>query len=95
MPLTMWEILIVLITVFGGIGIQIWLSTRKSFWFGLILPMISIGFSLYMVPRISFYKELEMQYKLGMYLQQNMLTIGLLLIFGICQWRMHTKRNAS
>lgn len=90
MPLTMFEMLIVIVAVIGGIGIQVWLSTRKSFWPGLILPIISIGYSLYMVPRISFYEELDFFYKAGLYFQQNILTIGLLIIFGICQWRMHT-----
>lgn len=93
MPLTIGELVIVFAVVFGGIGLQIWLSTRKQIWYGLLLPVISIGYSLYLVPKVSFYEELNTQFKIGMYLQQNMLTIGLLIIFGICQWRRYTKKN--
>lgn len=93
MPLTMGELLIVLVTVIGGIGLQIWLSTREKFWPGIILPIISIGYSIYMVPRTSFYDELNGFYKVGVFLQQNMLTIDLLIIFGICQWRIYKKKR--
>ncbi|MCD5003091.1 hypothetical protein IV487_11510 [Enterococcus saccharolyticus] len=93
MPLTIGDLFIVFAAVFGGIGLQIWLSTRKQIWYGLLLPVISIGYSLYLVPKVSFYEELNTQFKIGMYLQQNMLTIGLLIIFGICQWRRYAKKN--
>ncbi|GMA08107.1 hypothetical protein GCM10025886_12580 [Tetragenococcus halophilus subsp. flandriensis] len=89
MPLSMIDLLIVLITVIGGAGVQIWLSTRKHFWLGLILPLLSLGYSIYMVPQVSFYSEMNSYFKVGMYIQQNMLTIALLVIFGICQWRLY------
>ena len=43
--------ILVLITVLGAvIGLQIFLSTRKNKWFGLILPIISFLFALLIVP---------------------------------------------
>lgn len=93
MPLTMSELAFVFITVVGGVAFQIWLSTRKYWWLGLLLPLISLGYSLYMVPRISFYPEVDTFFKFGLYLQQNMLTIALLVIYGICQWRIYKNQN--
>ncbi|AOF48549.1 hypothetical protein KV134_07800 [Tetragenococcus halophilus] len=93
MPLSMTDLLIVLITVFGGVGLQIWLSTRKHFWWGLVLPLLSLGYSIYMVPQVSFYPEMNTYFKMGMYIQQNMLTIALLVIYGICQWRLYQKHR--
>lgn len=93
MPLTMTELALVFITVVGGVGLQIWLSTRKQWWLGLLLPLVSFAYSLYMVPRASFFPELNTFFKFGLYLQQNMLTIGLLVIYGICQWRIYKKHN--
>lgn len=91
MPLTMTELALVFITVVGGVGLQIWLSTRKQWWLGLLLPLVSFAYSLYMVSRASFFPELNTFFKLGLYFQQNMLTIGLLVIYGICQWRIYKK----
>lgn len=91
MPLSMTDLLIVLVTVIGGTGLQIWLSTRKYFWMGLILPLLSLGYSIYSIPQASFYADLNTYFKIGMYIQQNMLTIALLVIYGICQWRLYKK----
>lgn len=93
MSLTMTELATIFITVIGGIGIQIWLSTRKKWWLGLLLPLISLGYSFYMVPRISFYPEINNYFKFGLYLQQNILTIALLVIYGICQWHIYKSQN--
>ncbi|KPU45101.1 hypothetical protein OXPF_15790 [Oxobacter pfennigii] len=43
------NIFFLLIFVIGGILLQIFLSKRKSKWFGLILPMICLIFSLIVV----------------------------------------------
>jgi len=93
MPLTMTDLLIVLVAIIGGVGLQVCLSTRKYFWLGLILPLLSLGYSIYMVPRVSFYSEMNTYFKIGMYIQQSMLTIALLIIFGICQWRLYKKHQ--
>ncbi|EKD8217462.1 hypothetical protein ACHB4O_002424 [Listeria innocua] len=93
MPLTMNELLLVFVVIIVGVGGQIWLSTRKHFWLGLLLPILSFAYSLYAVPTSSIYEGLSTYYKAGLYMQENLLTVGLLIIFGICQWRMYVKKQ--
>lgn len=59
----MKNILFLLIFVVGAIFLQIFLSRRKSKWFGLILPTICLLFSLIAVLNVPVYTsgELTMQ----------------------------------
>ena len=59
----MRNILFLLVFVVGGIFLQIFLSKRKSKWFGLLLPTICLLFSLIAVLNIPAYTsgELTMQ----------------------------------
>lgn len=41
-----------------------------------------------------FLRRVKYYFKIGMYLQQNMITIALLVIYGICQWRLY-KNNTE
>ena len=45
-----------LVLIGGGILLQVFLSKKKSKWFGLILPMITFLYSLLMVMGIAVYE---------------------------------------
>lgn len=86
---------LVLALLVGGIFIQIFLSKKKSKWFGLILPTITFLYSLIMIFNIAAFHEMTsgeifMQIALT-FLFSNISTIVLLGIYFGCREKMNIR----
>lgn len=82
----------VLVLLIGGIFLQIFLSKKKSRWFGLILPIITLLYSLLMVLGIAVYNGMTggeiFMLITSTFLISNIPTIVLLGIYFGCREKM-------
>jgi predicted RND superfamily exporter protein len=90
--------LLLLIIFLGGIIIlQVFLSKRENKWLGLILPIISIMFSILTVLGLAFYgnqSTVEIIFQLIMvFLLSNIPTIILLAIYFACREKFKKNRE--
>jgi uncharacterized membrane protein HdeD (DUF308 family) len=81
----------------GIIVLQIFLSKRENKWLGLILPMISVLFSIIAVLGVGFYgneSAIEIAiYLIGMFLLWNIPTIILMVIYLACREKFKKKKE--
>ncbi|GGP10631.1 hypothetical protein GCM10011346_19530 [Oceanobacillus neutriphilus] len=93
MHLSLFELLLVFV---GGIlilGIQFFLSTRKNRFMGLLFPIVSLGYTIYMFLNSEFFSDMALNMKAYMFIAQNIPTIVLLVIYFICRWNMNRRRE--
>ncbi|ADY55532.1 hypothetical protein Sgly_1215 [Syntrophobotulus glycolicus DSM 8271] len=85
-------LLFILALLIGGIFLQMFLSKRKSKWFGLILPAITFLYSLLMVLGLAVYDGLSggesFMLIASMFFIGNLPTIVLLGIYFACREKM-------
>ena len=93
------NVLILIMGMFlpGIIVLQIFLSKRENKWLGLILPMISVLFSIIAVLGVGFYgneSAIEIAiYLIGMFLLWNIPTIILMVIYLACREKFKKKKE--
>ncbi|GEN85301.1 hypothetical protein OSO01_00400 [Oceanobacillus sojae] len=94
MHLSLFELLLVFV---GGIlilGIQFFLSTRKNRLMGLLFPIVSLSYTIYMFLKSDFFSDIALNMKAYMLIAQNIPTIVLLVIYFICRWSMNRRRKS-
>lgn len=94
MGLDYFDLLFVFVVGILVLGLQYVLSTRKNRLWGFILPVMTLGYSLYMLPRTDIFSDLSTGYQVYMMIRQNITTIVLLVIYFACRWNMK-KRSES
>ncbi len=94
MHLSLFELLLVFV---GGIlilGIQFFLSTRKNRLMGLLFPIVSLSYTIYMFLKSDFFSDMALNMNAYMLIAQNIPTIVLLVIYFICRWSMNRRRKS-
>lgn len=92
-------LILLLLMVAGGIWLQIFLSKKNNKWFGLVLPIISFGYSLLMVFNIAVYngmtsREVFWLIAATLFLS-NIPTLILMVIYFACREKMKRKSELA
>ena len=89
------NILLVLVLCVGGIVLQIFLSKKESKWLGLILPIITFGFSLLFVLNVANIGEPStvIVTVVSTLLLLNIPTAVLLVIYAACRGKRKRQRD--
>lgn len=91
MPLEMHELLLVFVVTLGTLGLQIFLSLRNESYWGLIIPILIVAYSLYKLLSTDFFFELTSNYyKFASIAQACIPAILLLIVHFICR---KTRKN--
>lgn len=87
MARTMTMLLFVLLFAAGAIGLQIFLSRRESKWPGLVLPVVTLIYSIVMVLNMAYFISMArpLLAALGVFLTCNIPTLILLGIYFACR----------
>ncbi|MGG5460879.1 hypothetical protein [Clostridium sp. B9] len=90
--------ILILVQLFGGVILQIYLSTRKNKYLGLIIPGITFSFSLLMIANFFMIgaNVSEMIITIGMsFIYSNISTFILLGIYFICRYIKFNKNKVD
>lgn len=87
MARTMTMLLFVLLFAAGAIVLQIFLSRRESKWPGLVLPAVTLIYSIVMVLNMAYFVSMArpLLAALGVFLTCNIPTLILLGIYSACR----------
>ncbi|WP_251867905.1 hypothetical protein [Enterococcus malodoratus] len=86
MPLEIHELLLVFVVILSVLGLQIFLSLREGKYWGLIMPVLFLIYSLYNLSKTTLFSELTSgYYKFGLVLQASIPTIMLIAVYFICR----------
>ena len=87
MARTMYATIILLVLLAGMVLLQIFLSKRESKWPGLVLPAITLIYSIVMVLNMAYFVSIArpLLAALGVFLSCNIPTLLLLGIYSACR----------
>lgn len=90
-----WQLLNIILLLFlaaliigAPIVLQIFLSTKKNKWLGLILPVITFLPSLFLLPQVA-----SVAAMLPIFLVLNIPTAVLLIIYAVCRQKYKAKQE--
>ena len=96
MRLAIVSIFLGLIVIAGIVLLQVFLSKKENKWLGLILPLISFGYSLLMVFSLAVYEGMTgwhiFTLIMSVFLTANVPTIILLAIYFACRGSIKRKK---
>ena len=88
-----------LLIIAGGVWLQIFLSKKNNKWLGLVLPIISFGYSLLMVFALAAYNGMTGWDVLWMIVStlfvSNIPTLILMVIYFACREKMKRKSELA
>ena len=93
MHLSLMELLLIFVGGVLVLGIQFYLSTRKNRFMGLLFPIVSFGYSIYMFLKSDFFSDMTFSMKAYMFIAQNIPALVLLVIYFICRCNMKKRRE--
>ena len=95
MARTMYATIMLLVLLAGTVLLQIFLSKRESKWPGLVLPAITLVYSIVMVLNIAYFVSIArpLLAALGVFLSCNIPTLLLLGIYSACRGKQRKKRE--
>lgn len=95
MHLSLFELLLIFVGGIFILGIQLFLSTRKNRIMGLLFPLMSLIYTIYMFINSDFFSDLSSNMVAYMFIGQNIPTFILLLIYIVCRIRMNKNRESQ
>ena len=95
MARTMYATIMLLVLLAGTDLLQIFLSKRESKWPGLVLPAITLVYSIVMVLNMAYFVSIArpLLAALGVFLSCNIPTLLLLGIYSACRGKQRKKRE--
>ena len=95
MARTMYATIMMLVLLAGTVLLQIFLSKRESKWPGLVLPAITLVYSIVMVLNMAYFVSIArpLLAALGVFLSCNIPTLLLLGIYSACRGKQRKKRE--
>lgn len=95
MARTMYATIMLLVLLAGTVLLQIFLSKRESKWPGLVLPAITLVYSIVMVLNMAYFVSIArpLLAALGVFLSGNIPTLLLLGIYSACRGKQRKKRE--
>ncbi|WP_066193404.1 MULTISPECIES: hypothetical protein [Gracilibacillus] len=93
MHLSLFELLLIFVGGMVILGVQFFLSTRKNRLMGLLFPLVSLGYFLYMFLQSDIFADMSFGMKTYMLIAQNIPTLLLLGIYFASRYRMNKRRE--